>query len=77
MQNFENLDLLFVVGDHRLHPWSSAMWNVNCLIRMCLRLKKHLMLISDSVFESLVFHLISGLIMDISLVNGPFGSHLS
>ena len=63
--------MLFVVGDHRLQPWSKAMWNVNCLVRMCLRSGKHAMLISDSVFESLVFHLASGLTTDVSLVNGP------
>ena len=61
--------MLFVVGDQRLQPWSSAMWNVNCWVRMCLRSGKHAMLLSDSVFETLVFHLVSGLTIDVSLVN--------
>lgn len=70
-QNFEGVDMLFVVGDQRLQPWSSAMWNVNCLVRMCLRSNKPALLLSDSVFESLVFHLVSGLTVDVSLVNLP------
>lgn len=67
MQQFESLDLIVVVGDGRLQPWSSVLWPINCLIRMALRLNKYMLLVSDSVFESLVFHLCTGIITNVSL----------
>jgi hypothetical protein len=77
MQLFEGIDIVFVIGDSAFHPWSKQMWEGNCLVRMCLRVQKHAMLISDSVFEGLVFHLVSGMTANVCLVNGPRGSDLS
>jgi hypothetical protein len=69
IHNFEAIDLFFVIGNRNIHPWNEAMWNVNCLIRMCLRLKRSVMLISGCVFESLVFQLNCGFIGNVTLIN--------
>ena len=69
IHNFEAIDLFFVVGNRNVHPWNEAMWNINCLVRMCLRLNRNLFLISGCAFESLVFQLSCGFIGNISLIN--------
>ena len=43
MQNFDIIDLFIVVGDHKLHPWTTTTRTINTLIRMCLKASKHLL----------------------------------
>ncbi|KAL4442225.1 hypothetical protein ABPG74_009243 [Tetrahymena malaccensis] len=67
--NFDQLDMVFVIGDTNVRPWSPSMRKIITLMRMCLRVKKYLFA-SAWGMQALVFLSASNMEKNINIING-------
>jgi len=68
-KRFDALDIVLISGDSTLLPWSSSAYKITALMRMCLRVKKF-MLVTGSAMEALVYIAASNLENAIKVING-------
>ncbi|EGR31050.1 hypothetical protein IMG5_118860 [Ichthyophthirius multifiliis] len=67
--NFDQLDMIFIIGDANVRPWSIQMRKILTLLRMCLKVKKYLYT-SSWAMQALIFLCASNIEKNIQIVNG-------
>lgn len=67
--NFDQVDIVFLTGDANVRPWSPSMQKILSLVRMCLRVRKHLFA-SSWGFQALIFLCASNIQRNITILNG-------
>lgn len=65
---FDQLDLIFIIGDSFTRPWTPRMIKILILLRMCLRVRK-LLFASGFAMQALVYLSASNIERPINLLN--------